>query len=240
MSTRHRSGAHHDLPEPADHPARLRHLRRLHAVGDPPRGDHRHLRHPRRRGEAEAAAFRRPPVPRRLDLALSAGRLSRALRHRCRARRAPCEEADRAENPDHHRRHELRLAFRAGQGGARPRRDARRHLHDHRRRRHDAGGARPFADARLPVSAVALRHEPGRPAPGRRDRDRRRPGRQARRRRHAARPENLRPRRRDAHAARRASTSAPPAAIPTGPARTTWRSRSTSCARSPTGRSRSS
>jgi hypothetical protein len=38
---------------------------------------------------------------------------------------------------------------------------------------------------------------------------------------------------------RRGSTSAAPAATPTGPARTTSRSRSSSCARSPTGRSRS-
>ena len=80
---------------------------------------------------------------------------------------------------------------------------------------------------------------PRRPAHGRRHRGRGRPGRQARRRRHAARPEDLRPRRRDAHPARRASTSARPAGIPTGPARTISRSRSTSCARSPTGRSRS-
>ena len=55
------------------------------------------------------------------------------------------QEADRAEDPDHHRRHELRLAVRPGQGSARPRRHARRHLDHHRRRRHDRGGARPFA-----------------------------------------------------------------------------------------------
>ena len=116
---------------------------------------------------------------------------------------------------------------------------AGRHLDHHRRRRHDRGGARPLQDARLSVSALALRHEPRRSAPRRRHRGRRRPGRQARRRRHAARPEDLRPRRRDAHAARRASTSARPAAIPTGPARTISKSRSRSCARSPTGRSRS-
>ena len=38
-------------------------------------------------------------------------------RERCdtvrRARHALCQEADRAENPDHHRRHELRLAVRS-------------------------------------------------------------------------------------------------------------------------------
>ncbi len=65
-----------------------------------------------------------------------------------------------------------------------------------------AGGARPFARSWSTSAALALRHEPGRPAQGRRHRDRRRPGRQARRRRHAARPEDLRARRRDAHAAR--------------------------------------
>ena len=42
-----------------------------------------------------------------------------------------------AEDPDHHRRHELRLAVGAGQGGARPRRLAVGHLDHHRRRRHD-------------------------------------------------------------------------------------------------------
>ena len=133
------------LSQPADDAAQVRHLRRLHAVRNPPRRDDRHLRHPRRRREAQAAAFRRPAVPRRLDLALSARRLSRALRHRRRARHALRQEADRAEDPDHHRRHELRLAVGAGQGGARPRRHARRHLDHHRRRRHDAGGARAFA-----------------------------------------------------------------------------------------------
>ena len=47
-----------------------------------------------------------------------------------------------------------------------------------------------------------LRHEPDRPAQGRRHRGSARPGRQARRRRDAARPEDLRPRCGDAHAAR--------------------------------------
>ena len=40
-----------------------------------------------------------------------------------------------------------------------------RHVDDHRRRRHDARGARALDDARLPAAAVALRHEPRRPAP---------------------------------------------------------------------------
>ena len=94
--------------------------------------------------------------------------------------------------------------------------------------------------ARLPAAAVALRDEPRRPAPRRRDRDRGRPGRQAGRRRDAARPEDLRPRGRDA---RPAEGDRPAQRVPAprlDRARTTSRSRSTSCARSPTGRSRSS
>ena len=133
----------------------------------------------------------------------------------------------------------LRRAVRSGQGGARPRRQRGRHVDHHRRRRHDAGGARSEQVPGLPVSAVALRDEPRRPAQGRRHRGRARPGRQARRRRNAAGAEDLRARRRDAHAARRASTSARPAGIRTGPGPTTSPSRSTNCARSPTGRSRS-
>ena len=97
--------------------------------------------------------------------------------------------------------HELRRALGAGEGGARARRDRGGHLDDDRRRRDDAGGARALEDARLPAAALALRDEPRRPAPGRRDRGRRRPGREARRRRHAARPQDLRPRRRDARPA---------------------------------------
>ena len=120
------------------------------------------------------------------------------MRHQCRARHALRQEADRTQNPDHHRRHELRLALGAGQGSAGPRRHDRRHVDDDRRWRHDAGRARPFEDARLSVSAVALWHESGRSAQGRCDRGRGRPGRQARRRRHAARPEDFRSRRADA------------------------------------------
>ena len=40
--------------------------------------------------------------------------------------------------------HELRRALRAGEGGARPRRHRDGYVDDHRRRRHDAGGARPL------------------------------------------------------------------------------------------------
>ena len=127
-----------------------------------------------------------------------------------------------------------------GQGSAGPRRLGGRHLDHHRRRRHDGGGARAHSKL-LVYQVLPSRYgmEPGPVAQGRRHRDRGRPGRQARRRRHAARPEDLRARRRRCARCRRASTSARPAAIPTGPARTISRSRSTSCARSPTGRSRS-
>ena len=114
-----------------------------------------------------------------------------------------------------------------------------RHLHDHRRRRHDRGGARGLEAARVPAAALALRDEPGRPASGGRDRDRRGPGREAGRRRDAARPEDLRPRGRDARPAEgdRPALGLPPPRLDR--ARTTSRSRSASCARSPTGRSRS-
>ena len=54
--------------------------------------------------------FRRPGVAGRVAFALSARRLSRAVRHQDRARYALREEADRAGDPDHHRRHELRRA----------------------------------------------------------------------------------------------------------------------------------
>ncbi len=74
------------------------------------------------------------------------------------------EAAAQPEDPDHDRRHELRRAVRARQGGARARRERGRHVDHDRRRRHDAGGARPLRPARLPAAAVALRHEPRRPA----------------------------------------------------------------------------
>ena len=132
-----------------------------------------------------------------------------ATRHR--------EEAAAPEDPDHDRRHELRRAVGAGQGGARPRRERGRHVDHDRRRRHDAGGARALRAARLPAAALALRHEPRRPAPRRRDRGRGRPGRQARRRRDAARPQDLRPRRRDARPAEGHRPALAPAGTPTGP-----------------------
>ena len=52
-------------------------------------------------------------------------------------------KADSFENSGHDRGDELRRAVRPGQGSAWPRRHRRRHLHHHRRWRHDAGGARP-------------------------------------------------------------------------------------------------
>ncbi len=188
----------------------------------------------------QASALRRPPLPRRVDLALPARGLSRAVRDRRRPRHALREEAARAEDPDHDRRDELRRALRAGEGGARPRRDGGRHVDDDRRRRDDARGARALEDARLPAPSLALRDESRRPAQGRRDRGRRRAGREARWRRDAPRPQDLRPRRRDALAAEGHRPALRVAPSRTGRGRTTSRSRSTSCARSPTGRSPSS
>ena len=134
-------------------------------------------------------------------LALPARGLPRALRDGRRPRHALRAQAARAEDPDHDRRDELRRALRAGEGGARPRRDGGRHIDDDRRRRHDARGARALEAARLPAPSLALRDESRRPAQGRRDRGRRRPGREAGRRRDAPGPQDLRPRRRDALAA---------------------------------------
>ena len=84
---------------------------------DPARRARGHLRHPRLRREAPAPPLRRPAVPRREHVALPARGLPRALRHERHAGRALREEAARAEDPDHDRRHELRRAL-----GARPRR----------------------------------------------------------------------------------------------------------------------
>ena len=65
--------------------AKIGDVRRLCDRRNPPGRRNRHLRHPRRRHEAQAAAFRRPPVSGRFDQPLSAGRLSRAMRDRCHA-----------------------------------------------------------------------------------------------------------------------------------------------------------
>ena len=149
------------------------------------------------------------------------------------------EEADRAEDPDHHRRHELRLAF-----GATPRRRsaAARRSAGTSTTTGDGGMTEEerghSADARLPVPAVALRHEPE---------DLRRADAIEVVVGQGAKPggggmllgQKISDRVAEMRTCPRASTSAPPAAIPTGPAPTTSRSRSSSCARSPTGRSRS-
>ena len=64
----------------------------------------------------------------------------------------------------------------AGEGSARTRRDRGRHQHDDGRWRNDPRGAGAFANPRLPVAPFAVRNEPGRSAPGRRDRSGRRTG----------------------------------------------------------------
>ena len=127
-----------------------------------------------------------------------------------------------------------------GQGGAGPRRDDRRHLDHHRRRRHDArrsAGTRKTlvyqmlpsrygmnpddlrkADAIEVVVGQGAKPGGGGMLLGQKISDRVAEMRTL--------PEGHRP-------------ALAPAAIPTGPARTISRSRSRSCARSPTGRSRS-
>ena len=80
--------------------------------------------------------------------------------HRGDHRHAPRQKADHAQDSHHHRGHELRLALRAGQGGARTRRQRGGHFDHDRRRRHDRGRARAFDDPRLSGAAVALWHEP--------------------------------------------------------------------------------
>ena len=112
---------------------------------DPAGGARGDLRHPRIRRQAPGAALRRSAVPRRQRVALSAGGLPRAVRDRRHDRDPVRARADPARHPDHDRRDELRRAVGAGQGGARPRSDRGRDLHDDRRRRHDARGARALA-----------------------------------------------------------------------------------------------
>src|ERR1700679_1774561 len=51
-------------------------FRQIFSRGNLPGGRHRHLRYPRVRREAEASAFRRSAVPRRLGQPLSARRVS--------------------------------------------------------------------------------------------------------------------------------------------------------------------
>ena len=149
------------------------------------------------------------------------------------------KQADRAGDSDHDRRHELRRAVGEREGGARPRGDrvgTSTTTGD--------GGMTPeerrvVEDAGLPVPAVALRLQSGRPAPGRRHRGRHRPGRKARRRRHAAGAEGQPARRADAHAAGRHRSALRLPASGLDRARRPGHQDPASCARSPTGRSRS-
>ena len=225
-------------PEDRRHPRQRQLPARGHGP-DPRDGRHRPVPHPRAGGPAQGAHLRRPRLPDRVRLALPAGGLPRALRDRDDARRAPRCAAARARYPHHHRRHELRRALGPGQGGPRAGRHRRRHLDHHRRRRHDPRGAQGVLPPRLPGAPVALRVRPGRPAPGRRRRDRgraREPSRAAAdccsgRRSTSGWPPCAR--------CRPASTSARPAATPTGSGPTICASRSRSCARPPSGRSRS-
>ena len=108
---------------------------------------------------------------------LSAGRLSRKMRHRRNDRRALRKQADHTENSHHDRGHELRFAVGARQGSARARRHGNGNLDHYRRWRHDARGARAFGNSDLSAVAVTLWNEPGRPAQGRRDRSGHRPRR---------------------------------------------------------------
>ncbi len=231
----------HRQPGPRAHPARRE--RELRSRGDrlhPARRGERSVRDPRPGRQAPRAALRRSGVSRRVGVALSAGRLSREMPHEDGARHAASprsRSSSRFRSPSPgmsfgslsanvkealgRAATELGTSTTTGDGGM---------TQEERRVVEDAG---------LPVPAVALRLQPGRPAQGRRDRGRDRPGRQARRRRHAARPEDQPARGEDAHAAGRHRPALGLPASRTGPGPTIWRSRSTSCARSPTGRCRS-
>jgi hypothetical protein len=181
-----------------------------------------------------AAAFRRPGVSGRLVVALSARGLSREMLIQDRAGHALCQEAHRAGHADHRGRHELRCALGERQGGARAGGHRTGHLDHHRRWRHDPEERAVVQDARVSVPAVALRLQPddvrkadaiemviGQGAkPG--------GGGMLLGQKVSARVAPCAP-------CPKASISARPAAIRTGPARTTWRSRSRSCARSPIG-----
>ena len=201
----------------------------------------RDLRDPRLRRQARAPALRRPGLPRRERLALSARGLSRALRHeRRRSARGYAKRPIELDIP-------ITIAgmsFGALSAPAKEAlgrgRDDGRHLDDDRRRRHDRRGARASSktlvyqclpsryglnpdDLRRADAIEIVIGQGAKPGGGGM----------------LLGPEDLRARGRDARPAGRASTSAAPAGIPTGPGRTTSRSRSRSCARSPTGRCRS-
>ena len=99
---------------PAHHACEIRHLRRLHPCRKIRRAAATGIYDIRGGGAKTApAAFRRPAVPRRVDVALPARGLPRKMRDRGGDRRAPCGQAHRPENPIHHRRHVLRLPLSA-------------------------------------------------------------------------------------------------------------------------------
>src|SRR6476661_9699231 len=141
--------------------ALLRDLRPAFDRRDPPRRCDRHLRYQGFRGEAQSPPFRRSVVSWCLDQPLSARRLPGEMRDRRDTRRALCQKADPSQDSDYDRRHELRLAFGPGQGGARARRFDCGYVHDHRGWRHDRRGTTELEDFGLPDAALALRHEPG-------------------------------------------------------------------------------
>ena len=179
------------------------------------------LRHPRHGGQAASADVRRPGLSHRVGLALSAGRaIASGARPKTVLGTRHAKKPIELDIPDHHRRHELRRALGERQGSHRPGGDGGRHLDHDRRRRHDARGAAVVEDAGLPVPALALRLQPGRPAarPTRsRSSSARGPSPAA-----AACCSGRRSARASPRCGRcpRASTSARPAAIPTGPAPT--------------------
>ena len=112
-------------------------------------------------------------------------------------------EPRRAGPADHDRRHVVRRAVGSSQDGARHRREARGHLHHHRRRRHVPRGARGRRHHGLPGAPVPVRVQPRPHEDGAGHRDRGRPGGQAGDRRRPAGIEGLRGDRRAADAARR-------------------------------------
>ncbi len=99
-------------------------------------------------------------VPGRLGVTVSARGVPGEVRHRRGHRDAFRARARAARHSDHDRRHELRRAVGAGEGGSRPRRHRGGDVDDDRRRRDDPGGARALFRVGVPVAAFPLRHEP--------------------------------------------------------------------------------
>jgi hypothetical protein len=225
-------------PVPRTSPARIRGFRpqdpRLH----PRAAATGHLRHPR--PGAPSASCRTSTTW------CSWARRCRATRwratarsaHRSRARHPLREEADRARRSRHHRRHELRRAVGEREGGAGRGATAlgtSTTTGDGGMTPEERGSSKTWSTSACPRATASTRTILRK---RRRDRGGDRQG---------AKPggggmllgQKVNPRVARCAPARRASTSARPAATPTGPAPTTWPSRSRSCARSPTGRSRS-